>query len=346
MAPDSDHTCGAAAALNQSALARDRRTPGRPGASANAMTEPLAWINDRRVPFSDAAVPVWDLGVVAGASVSELARTFAQRLFRPDEHLARLRDSCDALGVTLGYSNAQLAAVAQELVEVNATLISPAHDLGVVWFATAGANPTYGQGGDAAGQGGDAASGTVGVHTFPLPLAAWRDAMEHGVRLTIPEQRQIPEACLPVRHKVRNRLHWWLADRAANAEEPGSRALLTNDSGHLTETSTAAIHLVVDGHVQTPNRDVLRSLSSRVAEQLCRQEGIAFQRTSVPEALLESASEAFLTSSASGLLPVRTVNRRAVGTECPAPVTRRLQRAWSELVGIDIVEQIRRCPGD
>jgi hypothetical protein len=41
------------------------------------MNAPIAWINGALCPFTQAAVPVWDLGVVAGASVTEMARTFA-----------------------------------------------------------------------------------------------------------------------------------------------------------------------------------------------------------------------------------------------------------------------------
>ena len=31
----------------------------------------LAWINGTLKPFSEAALPVWDLGIVAGAAVTE-----------------------------------------------------------------------------------------------------------------------------------------------------------------------------------------------------------------------------------------------------------------------------------
>ena len=48
---------------------------------------PMAWVNGQQIPLSHAAVPAWDLGVVAGATISEMARTYRQTPFRLDRHL-------------------------------------------------------------------------------------------------------------------------------------------------------------------------------------------------------------------------------------------------------------------
>ena len=61
------------------------------------------------MPYAQAAVPVWDLGVVAGASVSEMARTYAHKPFRLPQHLDRLLNANDGgLGRTAGASVAEL----------------------------------------------------------------------------------------------------------------------------------------------------------------------------------------------------------------------------------------------
>ena len=38
-------------------------------------------------------------------------------------------------------------------------------------------------------------------------------------------------------------------------------------------------------------------------------------------------------------MPVSRVDNRTVGEDVPGPVTQQLQAAWSERVGIDIVDQ-------
>ena len=213
---------------------------------------PLAWQNGVQIPYSDAAVPVWDLGVVAGATVSEMARTYHHQPFRLKKHVTRLWTSCRELGFGLPWSESELADAARSIVEFNTQTLDDCDDLGIVWFVTLGSNPTYLP--DTAGS-----SPTVCVHTFRLPFPQWQDAVRSGVWLTIPEQRHLPPGSFPVGHKVRNRLHWWLADRTAAKMRPGSRALLVDLSDQITETSTACFYAVMEDTVLTaPSQHDLR----------------------------------------------------------------------------------------
>jgi branched-subunit amino acid aminotransferase/4-amino-4-deoxychorismate lyase len=202
-----------------------------------------------------------------------------------------------------------------------------------VLFSTAGGNATYLQGRPTGPH-------TI-VHTFGLPFAQWRTALEEGVRLRIPKVRQIPEDCFPVKHKVRNRLHWWLAEQAVEQIEPGSRALLLDHAGHVTETSTACIYAVRDGVIRTPKSAVLDSVTRRIVTGLASALGLTVESCNVTPDDLLSASEVFLSSSPSGLLAVRTVDGRPVGIDLPGPVFAMLQDAWNRAVGLDLSMQIR-----
>jgi branched-chain amino acid aminotransferase len=296
--------------------------------------QPIVWQNGRRIPWSEAAVPVWDLGVVAGAAVSEMARTYRHQPFRMQDHLARLTTSCRELGFSLPYSEAELTHAATEIVEVNTRSLAETSDLGIVWFVTAGANPTYVA--DAA-----ALEPTVCVHTFELPFERWQAAVRSGVQLTIPEQRQLPQGSFPVQHKTRNRLHWWLADRAAAEMRPGSRALLLDDAGHITETSSACFYAVVDETVLTAERGVLRSTTCDFVEELCGRIGIRFRRTDLPAEHIGDLQEAFLSSTPCGLFPVASIDdHRLPG---PAgPIVQQLQSEWTRVTSVNTFEQILR----
>jgi len=54
---------------------------------------------------------------------------------------------------------------------------------------------------------------------------------------------------------------------------------------------------------------------------------------------LYTADEAFLTSTSPCVLPVTRVDRRPIGSGVPGPVAHRLLAAWSDAVGVDIIEQ-------
>ena len=63
------------------------------------MQEPLAFLDGRWVAASAAAVSVSDVGFILGAAVAEQLRTFAGRIFHLDDHLARLAQSLEIVGI-------------------------------------------------------------------------------------------------------------------------------------------------------------------------------------------------------------------------------------------------------
>lgn len=296
------------------------------------MSEPLAWINGTLQPFSQTGLPVWDLGVVAGAAVTEMARTYQHRPFRLEQHIDRLTCSLTALGFPQRWTADDLLKAAETVIQNNVQLISSKQDLGIVLFSTAGSNPTY-----LAGVGDQT---TTVIHTFVLPFQLWRSALQQGVRLRIPGIRQIPDDCFPVEYKVRNRLHWWLADQQAAKLEPGSKALLLDHAGFLTETSTSCFYVVSDGKISTPDRRVLRSLSSEIVEELASVLQIPFSRRQISVEELSTADEAFLSSTPVGLQPVSHIEGRSFQFSQPNSVFTRLIEKWETLTGVNPIRQI------
>ena len=55
-----------------------------------------------------------------------------------------------------------------------------------------------------------------------------------------------------------------------------------------------------------------------------------------------TADEAFVAFTGPGVLPMTRVDRRTIGDGAPGPITRQLLAAWSEMVGVDIVDQALR----
>jgi branched-subunit amino acid aminotransferase/4-amino-4-deoxychorismate lyase len=52
-----------------------------------------------------------------------------------------------------------------------------------------------------------------------------------------------------------------------------------------------------------------------------------------------TADEAFFSSTSPCVLPVTKVDKRDVGEGRPGPIVQQILTAWSELVGVDIVDQ-------
>jgi len=300
--------------------------------------EPIAWLDGRLRPISEAKLSVFDLGLVLGASVTEMVRSFRHRAFRLEAHLDRLYRSLRAVGFPSPPDRTKVNAAVSDVVAHNEKLIPDEHDLGIVIFVTAGKNVTYLglSARDACRQ------PTACVHTFPLPFEMWADAMTSGRHLVTPSIRHIPPESLDPKIKSRSRLHWYLADQQARLVDPEAGSLVLNRDGNITENSTGNFFLVADSTIITPPPGTaLGGVSQQVVFELADAIGVPIVQTDIRPYDVFVAEEAFTSSTPYCLMPVTRFNGRAIGDGKPGPVFGRLMTEWNRLVDLDIMEQIR-----
>lgn len=301
------------------------------------LSHPIAYLNGQWLPAAAIGLPLWDAGVVLGASVSEMTRTFSGRPYRLGEHVARLLASARSIEIDPGHSAADLQSIAQELAEQNGRLLQDGQELGITHFITPGATATFAAMAPEPTQ----ARPTVCVHTFPPPLARWSRAMRSGARLVTPSVRQIPSVCIPPAIKCRSRMHYWLAEREARGVDPEALPLLLDLDGRVTESSSANVIIVRGGAlVSPPAHRILPGVSLSVVGELARELGLEVEEADLTIGDVESADEVLLTSTPYCLLAVSHVNGKPVGPGIPGAVFARLLSAWSEQVGVDIGRQV------
>jgi branched-subunit amino acid aminotransferase/4-amino-4-deoxychorismate lyase len=80
-------------------------------------------------------------------------------------------------------------------------------------------------------------------------------------------------------------------------------------------------------------------VSLLTAVELAEKLGLETDEGAFTQFELYQAEEAMLTASTYCLLPVVKVNGLALGDGKPGPIVGRLLREWSELVGLNIVDQ-------
>jgi branched-subunit amino acid aminotransferase/4-amino-4-deoxychorismate lyase len=297
------------------------------------MNEPIAYLNGQNVPFSSVTVSPFDAGFVLGTTVAEQLRTFRGKLFRLEDHLGRLAASLEIIGVSITESTERLVAISHELVAHNHALLEEGDDLGLGILVTPGGYAGYGATDDI--------GATVILHTYPLPFHLWHEKYERGQALVIPPTRQVPGVCWPSALKCRSRMHYYLADREAQAVEREARALLLDSDGHVTEASTANVLVLRagEGLLSPPHDKVLPGISLAEAAELAEQMGVPLAERDLASNDLRTADEVFLTSTPLCLLPVASLDGQKIGAACPGNLFHRLMAAWSELVDLDIVGQ-------
>ena len=101
-------------------------------------------------------------------------------------------------------------------------------------------------------------------------------------------------------------------------------------AGNLTEAPGSNIFVVSNGAVATPEDWCLEGITRKTALELVRDLGCAVEVRAVAVAELMAADEAFLTSSAGGIVPLNSVDGVALDGG-PGPLTRALHdRYWQK----------------
>lgn len=303
------------------------------------MSEPLVYLREKIVPASQAMLPVYDAGIVLGATVTEMTRTFKHQMFRLQDHLDRLYRALKYVRFELPMSRSELEAKTAEIVQHNLSLLGPEDDVGIIHFVTAGEYKTY------AGMAGKQANSTptVCVHTFPMPFELWTQKFEVGQHLITPSIRHVPPQCYDPKMKYRSRMHYYLADKEAHVSDPSAAALLLDLDGNVTETAGANFLIVEHGKIVTPTtRNTLPGISRQTVHELAAKLGIDFVERDFQVFNVVNAEEAFTSSTPYGVLPVTRINGLSIGDGKPGPVFQKIISAWGDLVGLDIRQQMRR----
>ena len=317
------------------------------------MTSPLAFLNGRFLPFAEAALPLHDAGLVSGATVVDNARTFRHKLFRWPDHLARFRRDCAACYIPLEETDERLTATAEELIAHNAKLLPAGGELQLVTFATPGPLGFY------LGETANSPA-TLGMMTYPLPVARYRRFFTEGVTLAVAGvQHSDPHDLLPPFVKHRSRLFWHVAEKTVNDpasrfHKPGAVPVVLNQQG-IGDTAIGCILAVAGNTVIRPVAgSVLESISAKVIGELCAAVGLNW--TDAPLDLREfcrpleardtnttlgRVSEFMLAGSGFCVTGVKRFGCLDRGRDYtwPGPVFTRLLAAWSDLVGVDIAKQ-------
>ena len=299
----------------------------------------LAHFRDRMIPAAEAKLSIYDLGIVMGATVTDMARTYGHEPFRLKDHLIRFYESCKYARLKVPLSLEATEKVTREITRHNAQELVAKEDLAIVFFITPGENAVYA--GSAAGR--VHLEPTFCIRTFPLPFSNWAHLFRDGAHVVTPSIRHIPLQCVDPKIKCRSRMHWWLADQEAHLTDPKAITLLLDLDGNVTETSGSNFLIAKHGAAISPTAcNTMRGISRQNVIELCAKLHIVFTERDFQVHDVINADEAFLTTTPYGIAPVTRINGLDIGNGKPGPLFKRIASAWSEQVGFDILEQ--NCP--
>lgn len=283
-----------------------------------------AYLNGEWIPDAGLSIPVADLGFAMGVTLTERLRTFEGRIWCQAEHMARMKRSAEIVGIDASAID-QIDSAITEYWERHASQREEGNDWAIIAFATPG-------------QGGKP---TCCVHGLPLPFQEWAPRFAEGVSLRTSDIRQTPTNCWPSGLKCRSRMHFYLADRQAQEQEPGARALLLDQEGFVGEATTAnvVIYNEAEGIVSPRREKVLPGVTLAVLHDLAGTQGVPFTERDLTIEEFRAADEAWLSSTSVCLLPIVRCDGQPIGAGSPGPGYARMLSVWNEAVGLDIAAQ-------
>jgi branched-chain amino acid aminotransferase len=293
-----------------------------------------AYINGEYVLHKDAKISIFDTGVMRGDTVTESIRTFHHKPYRLREHINRLFKSMKVVRYPQFTTPAELEEITMQVVEKNRPAYTAKQDFWIVHNITRG--PA-----DLANDPSRRTSGpTVIIFTSVLDLSYWASFYVEGCHAVTPFSRAIPSQSLDPKIKNRSRLSYTLPDLEVKLVDPRAQCVLLDDHGNIGENKGGNFFIVADGVVKTPTtRNVLAGLSRKTVLELCEELEIPSSEQDLQPYDVYTADEAFFTSTPYCIMPATRFNGLAVGDGKVGPITRRLLKAWSERVGLDIVAQ-------
>jgi len=271
----------------------------------------MIYLNGRFMPIEEAMIPVLDRGFIFGDGVYEVLPVYSRHPFRLHEHLRRLQNSLDAIGLKNPHSDAEWAALIVALI---------AHNVGddqyVYLHITRGSAKR-----DHAFP--KVVIPTVFMMSSPLPVppvalktggvTAITTQDNRWLRCDIKSISLLPNVLL----------------RQQAVESGTVEALLLRD-GFLTEGAASNIFVVSQNVLLAPpkNHLMLPGITYDLVLELAQANDFNIRVGPVAEATVRAADEIWLTSSTREVLPITQLDGQPVGNGQPGPLFKRMDELY------------------
>lgn len=279
----------------------------------------FVWINGELVPKERAFVSLYDHGLLYGDGLFEGIRVYNNRVFKLEEHVARLYYSAQALNIVMP---APPEATREAILE---TARANGHRQGYIRVTVTrgtglGLDPKHLKSG-------------ANVYISCEQLALYPpDLYEQGLKVvTVSTRLPSPDVIDPRVKCTGKYINNILAKAEANRYGAGEGLMLTRE-GYVGEATGDNLFLVKGGALSTPpaSLGILQGITRDTVIELAGQMGLSVTEPLMTLYDVYNADEAFLTGTAAEVIPAVEFDGRIIGDGRPGPVTRRLVAAFRE----------------
>lgn len=283
------------------------------------------WKNGEIIPWEEATTHVLSHSLHYGSAVFEGIRCYQDEetgrsfVFRLQDHMRRLLNSCKIALIDCPYTAEELSAATVELIRANELEKCYIRPLVYRGYGVMGVDPQ------------DAPVDVI-IAAWPWDSYLGADALANGVAVGVSSWRQRSINAIPPAVKsTASYFNSLLAKLEAKAHGY-SEAVMLNEEGRVCEGTGENIFVVRDGVLYTPplSDGCLDGITRNTVLYLADDLEIEWLEQSLTRAELYTADEMFMTGSAAELTPVGSVDERVIGK--PGEITRALQDRYFDVV--------------
>jgi len=282
------------------------------------------WMDGEFVNWADANVHVLTHTLHYGTGAFEGIRCYktskGSAIFRLEEHVARLFDSCHILNIKCPFTPEQISRAIIDSIKINKLRECYIRPLIYIGYGAMGLfikdNPVR-----------------VAVAVWPWGAYLGEEGIKNGIRVKVSSFTRLHANITMTKSKTCGD---YVNSTLAKSEALASgydEALLLDTNGYVAEGTGQNIFIVRNGVLHTPPLpSVLEGITRRSIMEMAKKQKIEVRETYFTRDEIYIADEAFFTGTAAEVTPIREVDGRSVGGGKPGPITKKLQGLFFKIV--------------
>ena len=282
----------------------------------------FVWMNGELVEWDRANVPILTHALHYGTAVFEGIRAYKTdsglSIFRLKDHMRRLKGSAHVYLMDLPYSESELCEATTTLLAKN-EMRDSAYIRPIAFKAEGGINLDYRE-----------------VPTW-VAIVAFSFNKYHekeGLDVCVSSWRRTGEPSVPSLAKASGHYINAVLARVEAAQNGFDEAIFLDHRGFVSEGTGENIFIVRNGTLHTPTLSaaILEGITRDTVRTIAQDQDLKVQERDIARAELYTCDEAFFTGTAVEISPIVSVDRRKIDDGNPGPVTRKVQKLFSNVV--------------
>ena len=289
----------------------------------NTLPNTPCHLNGLTLPLNEAKISVLDRGFIFGDGIYEVAPVYQGKLFRFEQHMARMSRSLAELRIPNPHTDAAWRALIKDLLEQHAQSVGQeVSGLNQIVYIqiTRGVAPRD--------------------HAMPAGLTPTVFVMVNEMKPIAAKDRDNGVACISAEdfrwekaHIKSTSLLGAVFSRQISADA-GALETVMFRHGFLSEAAASNVWVVKNGQVLGPTKNhlVLEGIRYGLIEEICAQQGLSFTLRPIARAEVFDADELMLSSATKEVLAITHLDGQAVGHGAtagkPGPIYQKIYQSY------------------